>query len=804
MSKLFVKFISLVLILNLFFSGSGLLGISSVFGEEITPTDVPSTSNQQTVSPVPEIKPTVSIPAEHSEKPTLAPHADLPAVSTELETKPTLAPRTNTIPEAINTPVPTQPSQSPTVSPQSNILPADGASPTLVPQTDPTPTASSGSQSNSDGTGGSGSYIPSSTGGNVNDPANTLTGAFSTNNATENNNNWQEVLNNNMAQLENKINSVSSSGFNTANLNTMQGQVFSGDTASTLNLLNKLNSSMTGTGGFSVFNIYDAYLGDLVFKFADSGSSNGFASASSTVSKNSVTGPGSTNNAIADNSFKVKEANGNDAKIVNDINLQAVTGENTASYNTGNGNIKTGNATALGNIINLANTNLNVSNWLFGVVNIFGTLAGNIVLPQDSSNNTNNQTSTPVFAGNTSTGPLSTNNATYNNAETSNYTNNNTADITSKLDVSANSGNNTASINTGGGFVKTGSSDVAVSNSTIANTNTVKEEGTVWMVIVNEMGKWVGHIIGAPFGATTASDSLAIVQSNGEAGNQTYSTVSQNNGTGPGSKNNAAYNNTSDTTVENNNKAAISNNIIANADTGNNESLYNTGAGQIETGNAKTGLNLVNMANTNVTAKKFVAILVNVMGNFLGNIVTPEQKSASQIASAGTNNTLTPAKSPSPTVTPYQIPQFTVSANIGGTLTSGDMIAVNTIPGQNTGNNASDTAGNYSNSQNQYIASVAYVNKQIVTTKKIAQAYIKGTPIKSAVNNTSKRGVFISPAFTKATETSVAAVLLGGATFKVNEAWLSVIPFTLIFLALRRRKKIELGKYLNALLEIIL
>jgi len=82
---------------------------------------------------------------------------------------------------------------------------------------------------------------------------------------------------------------------------------------------------------------------------------------------------------------------------------------------------------------------------------------------------------------------------------------------------------------------------------------------------------------------------------------------SENTATGALSDNSNSFTTTSDTAVASSNTATIDNNIKAVADTGNNETSYNTGAGNVNTGDAKVGLNLVNMVNTNVVAKKFVA-----------------------------------------------------------------------------------------------------------------------------------------------------------------------------------------------------
>lgn len=820
-NKLF-RFISLILIFNLFFT-RGLITIPLIYGEDVVS---PTTGAAQTSTSSPTSPPSAPKPPS-SAQPTSPPNSNgagnlnptSPPTTTGAPTQPTNAPPTSGASQNV---------VSPTVNPSSggsnNAESNSNSTGSNNDASNSTSNAGGNNQSGGDltntGSGGSDSTQGSTS---VNDPANIGTGPLSNNYAAEVNKKAEEIVNKNLADLQNKINAVSNTGFNYANLNTLQGQVFTGDAVSSLNLLNKLNSNMTGLGGFSVFNVYGNQSGDINFQFADNNSNNSFASASPTISKNSQTGPGSTNNGLADNTFTVKEANGNDAKLVNDINLQAVTGGNSASFNTGGGYIKTGNALALGNIVNLANTNLNVSQWLFGVVNIFGSLQGNILLPKDT-NNSNGTTTTAassVLAENSNTGPGSTNTASFTNSEATNMTTNNSADIVSNLGVSANTGNNTASINTGGGSVTTGMADASVSNSTIANVNTVNDDGTVWMVIVNEMGKWVGHIYGAPWGSTTASNSLPITQTGGGAGSQTYATTALNNSTGPLSTNNATYNSSSDVAAQNDNTASITNNITANADTGNNNSAYNTGAGIVETGNAKVGLNIVNMANTNITAKKFVAVLVNVLGSFLGNIIPPDQqtgyiaansssKSGNIEPTPGSSNQPKPTgvKSPlQPAPTTYQIPAFTNSdTNLAGASQQ------NTTSNQG---NYSPVVSDYSSSGSQAssYSTYNYIQAQnhvrTVKNKVYGQTQLLSTPEPAIYrinqNNGLRRGLFVSTAFAKATESSsMAGILLGGATLRVNESWLSILPFALFIFLLRRRRKYNLMKYLNSLLEVVL
>ena len=751
MEKILKKIISLILIINILLTGN--FSVTEVLAQASTLAPAPTSEPKPTSAPAPTSAP----------KPTSAPS----------DIKPTSAPAPTL---SATTPTFSQPQSTETVingTPTSNPSPTGdlGESKTSSQQADTQTSSEIGNIQDS----ASGS---DSSGGSVNDPANINTGPLSANYASEKNNNWQEVLNKNLAEIENKVNAVTNSGFNFANLNTLDGQILTGNSLSSINLMNKLNSNMTGLGSFSVYDIYDNLTGDIVFQLADNNVLNNFNTASSTVSKNSLTGPGSTNDALADNSFTVKEANGNDAKLVNDISLEAVTGGNSASYNTGNGSVKTGNASVLANIINLANTNLNVSQWLFGVVNIFGTLAGNIILPPDNNSSVAGIPST--LAENTKTGAFSTNNATTNNTNTENYTNDNTADIKTNLDVSANTGNNNASLNTGGVSVMTGSTEVSVNDNTVANTNSVNEDGTVWLVIVNKMGKWVGEIIGSPWGSTVASNSLPV------------GTLSQNSLTGPYSNNNTEYNNNDNTNAENNNTAEIINNIKLNADTGNNSSEMNTGAGSIQTGNAKAGLNLVNMVNTNVTAKKFITVLVNVLGTFMGDVVTPGEQPHATVQ----ENNLSP-------------PSYSMSLSISGDLENisqeyvndqdQDQSSGNTSSNQNTSNiKEADIYQNYNNAVN---------NVKRARTVSRWKAKVLGQKDTLYFENkieSIRRGVFISPAFAKATETSFAGILLGGASIRVNESWLTILPVTLFVLMLRRRRKFNFTKYLNSLLEIVL
>ncbi|MBI5452742.1 hypothetical protein HY945_04735, partial [Candidatus Gottesmanbacteria bacterium] len=253
------------------------------------------------------------------------------------------------------------------------------------------------------------------------------------------------------------------------------------------------------------------------------------------------------------------------------------------------------------------------------------------------------------------------------------------------------------------------------------------------------------------------------------------------------------------------NTASISNNITANSDTGNNKAEYNTGAGEIETGNAKTGLNLVNMVNTNVVAKKFVAVIVNVLGAFLGNVITPGQQNQ-QLAGNSSNSSSQTANSntlPIPTPTVYQIPSFnSATVNIGGLAQANNQ--TNLLASTANTGNSSDNNSYYPQEYEESVQNVSVSQKKVIAQSKILSKGPETKYIVMSENNKLRRGIFISPAFAKATETSFAGMLLGGATFKVTQSWLSVIPLAFLIILIRRRRKFDIGKYLNALLEVIL
>jgi uncharacterized repeat protein (TIGR01451 family) len=82
------------------------------------------------------------------------------------------------------------------------------------------------------------------------------------------------------------------------------------------------------------------------------------------------------NNPVGNTSLNV--INDNTGFINNSVMVNVSTGGNSATAENGQASITTGNANVFANLINILNSNLIGSDWLLGVVNIFGKWQGNL------------------------------------------------------------------------------------------------------------------------------------------------------------------------------------------------------------------------------------------------------------------------------------------------------------------------------------------------------------------------------------------------------------------------------------------
>jgi hypothetical protein len=252
---------------------------------------------------------------------------------------------------------------------------------------------------------------------------NDTTGAKSLNNTSVTNTNNVKVTNVSDAYIKNEVQSYSNTGNNSASKNTMGGMVMTGDAGTEVSIMNtaNVNTTMVDLGG---------------------------SSAGGNAAGNSITGAESINIAAINNTNNVAVRNDNTAVLMNMVKAKSNTGGNWADMNTDGtgGSVLTGDANTVVSLSNKANDSLTT---IEGLRNSGTNLVGNSI-----------------------TGYHSLNNAAVANLNNVAVTNVSDAAVFNMVRADANSGRNTASMNTMGGAVLSGDAGVGIQMLTDANINT--------------------------------------------------------------------------------------------------------------------------------------------------------------------------------------------------------------------------------------------------------------------------------------------------------------------------------------------
>ncbi|HEY5600727.1 MAG TPA: hypothetical protein VIK81_01420 [Patescibacteria group bacterium] len=218
---------------------------------------------------------------------------------------------------------------------------------------------------------------------------------------------------------------------------------------------------------------------------------------------------------------------------------------------------------------------------------------------------------TDVNVTNSDNGSNSNNTSTISLDNTNETTINNNATVENDLDFEADSGNNEASKNVGDSVILTG--DATVTATVITDANSVAFG--IYQFDINEDQS--GDVVLGESG----SSCINCTGSTGDGG-----ITATNSGNGEDSTNeiNLDINNNNVTTITN--EGEIINNIDLSANSGDNETNYNTaGDNTIETGDASVIANVINTLNTTVAGSMYT---VNILGNLVGNIILPEAEAA--------------------------------------------------------------------------------------------------------------------------------------------------------------------------------
>jgi uncharacterized repeat protein (TIGR01451 family) len=172
----------------------------------------------------------------------------------------------------------------------------------------------------------------------------------------------------------------------------------------------------------------------------------------------------------------------------------------------------------------------------------------------------------------------------------------NTATVANTINTNATTGNN--SIDGSNGAIQTGQATTGVNLFNQLNSSLIGGDSVSIMLRVH--GAWNGEVFGLPEG-------VEMIETNGGylidfpgllAGARTLDTDSSVNAT---------------------NTVRINNTISVDANTGTNQ-IHQSDTALISTGNAYAGANVINVANANVIGRNWMLGIINIYGNFTGNL----------------------------------------------------------------------------------------------------------------------------------------------------------------------------------------
>lgn len=373
---------------------------------------------------------------------------------------------------------------------------------------------------------------------------------------------------------------------------------------------------------------------------------------------NTDNGSNSTNSGAVSSASTSTTDQNNSAQVSNNLSQTTITGQNSASDNTGGDVVITsGDALTTGTVINSLNTNL--SGVSVAEFNVDENQRGDLVLDFAAGCISGCGTG-DVKVANTGNGTDSTNTASADVNNTNNTSQFNEADIANNMTLVADTGNNIASDNTNGdSSINTGDANVVANVLTFANNNIAG--GNVVYTVVNVAEDLIGNIV-------MSKEYIEAAGGCFECGGGDVLAANTGNGTGSTNTSDVAQNNTNNTFQTND--ANIENNLIIDATTSNNQVSDNTnGNNSIQTGDANVDAQVLNVANSNVAGGVWWLVLVNEAGNWVGKIVgSPD--GTNMAGSSGT--------------------EFTVDEN-------GDVVATNSGNGSGSTNTADASVSNTNN-----------------------------------------------------------------------------------------------------------
>lgn len=292
---------------------------------------------------------------------------------------------------------------------------------------------------------------------------------------------------NNTANLDNSMSLAADSGSNSANNNTGgDNTIATGDANVSANAITFANNNLSGDVIYSVVNLYGSLVGDIIFP-------EEYLGPGTTIA---ATNNGSdTTNSVATNTENVATTDQtNTAVITDNLALETNTGGNQTTQNTdGNNQVVTGDSSIVAQVLNVVNSNVIGDVWVV-LVNEAGQWLGKIMGADPGAN----YASSPgmEFTVDASGQINVTNGLTVNQTNTQTTSQTNTASVNNNLRLSANTGNNSASRNTGGdNSITTGDATIIANLVNFINNN-IAGSGRLFITVVNVFGSWIGNFRG--------------------------------------------------------------------------------------------------------------------------------------------------------------------------------------------------------------------------------------------------------------------------------------------------------------------
>lgn len=358
------------------------------------------------------------------------------------------------------------------------------------------------------------------------------------------------------ASISNLVDSTAQSGDAWVTGNTSAGSALTGDALTVATLFNLINSTAGFQGGSEIATFSSDIHGDV---FGDL-----YIDPAALAALQPASGVGSTNVKADINQ-----------KITNDVNLNAQSGNAHVTHNTSAGDATSGSANAVANIINMMNSAVSSGSSFMGLLNIYGSLNGDILLPPGLLD--------MLIASNAA-------GQSKGSQDTSLDVNlHDTQSIVNNINTAAASGNANVSNNTQAGNATTGDAQTNVTILNLTGRNVVAANSL--LVFVNVLGEWVGVIVDAPAGSTSAALGTGVTENTHREAEYDIDTSSE-----------------------------IVNNVNVTAQSGDANVTGNTEAGNATTGDATASANVANIVNSNFSLSGWFGILfINVFGSWTGS-----------------------------------------------------------------------------------------------------------------------------------------------------------------------------------------